>query len=253
MLYTERVEFILQQLQLGANVKVNDLANMMHVSQDTVRRDLKSMEQSGLVKYVRGGACLPESIASISHFSGREVIHIEEKRQAAVKALQYVQAGAVIALNSGTTNTVLAQELVKRFSDLTVVTNNVAAAVVLMQNPAIHTILIGGELDTMERSTFGHTCEEEFARYTPDCALLSINAVDDVMGYTDFRFSEIGVMQTLVARAKKSVAVMDSSKLGKQSKKQIFPLNRVDILLVMDDGVSEKMKKRYAAVGIEIQ
>ena len=72
------------------------------------------------------------------------------------------------------------------------------------------------------------------------------------MGYTDFRFSEIGVLQTLAARAKKSVAVMDSSKLGRQSKKQIFPLDQVDVL-VMDDGVSEKMKKRYAAAGVEIQ
>lgn len=252
MLYTERVEFILQQLQLGANVKVSELAELMHVSLDTVRRDLKNMEQSGLVKYVRGGACLPEMIASISHFSGREVINIALKRQAAVKALQYISPGMVIALNSGTTNTVFAQEIVRRFSNLTVVTNNLAAATVLMQNPSIHTILVGGDLDAMERSTFGHTCEEEFSRYTPDCAFLSINAVDDVMGYSDFRFSEIGVMQTLADRAGKVIAVMDSSKLGRQSKKQIFPLNCVDIL-VMDNAVSEKEKKRYAAAGANIQ
>lgn len=252
MLYTERVEFILQQLQLGANVKVSELAELMHVSLDTVRRDLKNMEQSGLVKYVRGGACLPETIAAISHFSGREVINITLKRQAAVKALQYICPGMVIALNSGTTNTVFAQEIVKRFSDLTIVTNNLAAATVLMQNPSNHTILVGGDLDAMERSTFGHTCEEEFSRYTPDCAFLSINAVDDVMGYSDFRFAEIGVIQTLANRAGKVIAVMDSSKLGRQSKKQIFPLNCVDIL-VMDDAVPDKVKKQYAAAGGTIQ
>lgn len=250
MLYTERVEFILQQLQLGVTVRTNDLAELMEVSLDTVRRDLKNMEQSGLVKYVRGGACLPESIASISHFSGREVINIPLKRQAAIKALQFILPGSVIALNSGTTNTVLAQELVKRFSELTVVTNNLAAATVLTQSTSIHTILVGGDLDVMEHSTFGHTCEEEFARYTPDCAFLSINAVDDVMGYTDFRFSEIGIMQVLSNNSKKVVAVMDSSKLGKQSKKQVFSLNRVDILVM--DNISADMKKRYAAAGAVI-
>ncbi len=252
MLYTERVEFILQQLQLGANVKVSELAELMQVSLDTVRRDLKNMEQSGLVKYVRGGACLPETIASISHFSGRKVINIALKRQAAIKALQYVQPEMVIALNSGTTNTVFAQEIVKRFSNLTVVTNNLAAATVLMQNSSIHTILVGGDVDAMELSTFGHTCEEEFSRYTPDCAFLSINAVDDVIGYSDFRFAEIGVMQTLANRAGKVIAVMDSSKLGRQSKKQIFPLNCVDTL-VMDNAVSEKTKKQYADAGANIQ
>ncbi|MDD4849729.1 MAG: DeoR/GlpR family DNA-binding transcription regulator [Gemmiger sp.] len=251
MLYTERVEFILQQLQLGANVKVGELAELMGVSLDTVRRDLKSMEQSGLAKYVRGGACLPETMTSISHFSGREVVHIEGKRQAAVKALRYIRPGSVIALNSGTTNTVLAQEIIKRFSDLTVVTNNLAAAIVLMQNPAIHTIVVGGELDGMERSTFGHTCESEFARYTPDCAFLSINAVDAVMGYTEFRFSEIGVIQVLARQAKQVIALMDSSKLGRRSKKQILDFSQVDIL-VMDDNVSEETKKKYAANGMKI-
>lgn len=252
MLHTERVEFILQQLQLGANIKVSELAELMHVSLDTVRRDLKNMEQSGLVKYVRGGACLPETIASISHFSGREIVNIALKRQAAVKALRYICPGMVIALNSGTTNTVFAQEIVKRFSDLTVVTNNLAAAAVLMQNPSIHTILVGGDLDAMERSTFGHTCEEEFSRYRPDCAFLSINAVDDVMGYSDFRFAEIGVIQAMAKRAGKVIAVMDSSKLGRQSKKQIFPLNCVDTL-VMDDAVPDKVKKQYASAGVTIQ
>ncbi len=252
MLHTERVEFILQQLQLGANIKVSELAELMHVSLDTVRRDLKNMEQSGLVKYVRGGACLPETIASISHFSGREIVNIALKRQAAVKALRYICPGMVIALNSGTTNTVFAQEIVKRFSDLTVVTNNLAAAAVLMQNPSIHTILVGGDLDAMERSTFGHTCEEEFSRYKPDCAFLSINAVDDVMGYSDFRFAEIGVIQAMAKRAGKVIAVMDSSKLGRQSKKQIFPLNCVDTL-VMDDAVPDKVKKQYASAGVTIQ
>jgi len=251
MLYTERVEFILQQLQLRANVKVGELAETMKTSIDTVRRDLKSMEQAGLVKYVRGGACLPETLSSISHFSGREVINISLKRQAALKAMQFIHSGDVIALNSGTTNTVLAQEIIKRFSDLTIVTNNLAAVTVLMQNPAIHTILVGGEVDAMERSTYGHVCETELARYTPDCAFLSINAVDDVAGYTDFRFSEIGIMQTLATNAHKVIAVMDSSKLGKRSKKQIFPLGRVNILVM--DNISEEQKKRYCAAGAVIE
>lgn len=251
MLYTERVEFIVQQLQLCGNVKVNELAKAMQVSLDTVRRDLKSMEKEGLVKYVRGGACLPETLDSIAHFSGREVVNISLKRQAAVKALTFILPGSVIALNSGTTNMVLAQEIVKRFSDITVVTNNIAAANVLMQNSAIHTILAGGDVDAMERSTYGHICEKEIACYHPDCAFLAINAVNDTVGYTDFRFSEISVMQILAERSKRTIAVMDSSKLGKQSKKQIFPLKSVDVLVLND--IPETIKERYAAVGVTIK
>lgn len=250
MLYTERVEFVLQQIQLRTNVKVADLAAMMHVSLDTVRRDLKTMEQSGLVKCVRGGACLPEALASISNFSGREIINISLKRQAAIKALRHIQPGELIVLNSGTTNAVLAQEIVKRFSNLTVITNNLAAVAVLMQNSSIHTVLAGGEVDVMERSTYGCTCEKELSQYSPDHAFLSINAVDEA-GYSDFRFPEIGVIQTLAASAKHVVAVMDTSKLGKRSKKRIFGLKNVDLLIMND--VSDEVKSRYRDAGANIE
>ena len=58
MLYTKRVEFILQELQLGKSVKVADLSKTLQVSVDTIRRDLKALEQEGLIKYVRGRAFL---------------------------------------------------------------------------------------------------------------------------------------------------------------------------------------------------
>lgn len=251
MLYMEREAFILQQLQLCANVKASELAGLMGVSLDTVRRDLKALERAGQVRCVRGGACLPESIAALAHFGGREVINLPQKRRAAVKALRHIQPGALISLNSGTTNTVLAQEIVRRFSNLTVVTNNLAAAEVLMQSQTIHTIVAGGSLDVNERSTYGHACETELARYAPDCAFLSINAVDKCAGYTDFRYYEIGVIQTLVRHAGKSVAVMDASKLGRRSKKQALPRDGVDIL-VMDD-IPEQTRQEYLRHGITIE
>ena len=82
MLYNERAELILRQIQLEATVKVTELAELLHVSVDTVRRDLKTLEQKGLVKCVHGGACLPEALAALSNFTGREVIHSDLKREA---------------------------------------------------------------------------------------------------------------------------------------------------------------------------
>ena len=80
MLYNERAEVILQQLKLQSTVKVGELSQLLQVSVDTVRRDLKAMEQAGLVKCLRGGACLPESLSALSNFEGREGIHSDLKR-----------------------------------------------------------------------------------------------------------------------------------------------------------------------------
>ncbi|HIX15928.1 MAG TPA: DeoR/GlpR family DNA-binding transcription regulator [Candidatus Hungatella pullicola] len=252
MLYTERVELILQQLQLQATVKITDLTELLQVSVDTVRRDLKSMEQSGLVRCVRGGACLPESLSLVSNFAGREIINIDTKREAAKKALKYAKSGMVIALNSGTTNTILAQEMVTKGDGFTVVTNNYEAIRILMQCPSIEVIAVGGKIDTVERSTCGTQCEREFARYYPDLAFLSINAVSYQDGFTDFRFSEMGVMQILADQSKKVIAVMDSSKIGKRSRAKLFPLTQVD-RLVTDTGVTEKMRHKYEKHGLIIE
>lgn len=252
MLYNERAEVILQQLQLQSTVKVTELSQLLQVSVDTVRRDLKNMEQEGRIKYVRGGACLPEDRNSFSNFTGREIIHSEWKREAARKALTYIKEGDVVALNSGTTNTVLAQELAGVNLKFTVVTNNYAAMNILMQNPMIRLIAIGGTMDPLERSTYGTVCEEEFAAYHPDVAFLSINAVNYQDGYTDFRLDEIGVIQLLARTARKVIAVMDSSKLGQCSKRLALSPEQVDLLL-MDDHIPTEVKEKYRRKGIEIQ
>ena len=158
----------------------------------------------------------------------------------------------MVALNSGTTNTVLAQELARLNLKFTVVTNNYAALNILMQNPAIRLIAVGGTMDPLERSTYGTVCEEEFAAYRPDLAFLSINAVNYRDGYTDFRLDEIGVIQILARTARTVIAVMDSSKLGQCSKRLVLAPEQVDLLL-MDDHIPAEVKEKYRRKGIEIQ
>ena len=251
MLYNDRAAFILQQLQLKSTVKVTEIAKSLNVSVDTVRRDLKALEEQGQLKCVHGGAILPDYMLAFSNFSGREIIHIEEKRRAALKALENLRPGSVIALNSGTTNVILAQELIKRFTDLTIVTNNVSAAMVLMQNQSLRTIVLGGDLDSLEHSTYGSICERELGRYYPDICFLSINSVDAEVGFTDFRFAEIGVMQLMARNSSKVIAVMDSSKLGRRSKKVIMDNSMIDLLVM--DSIKPEVQELYRRAGICIE
>ena len=252
MLSNERMRIILQQIQLQSTVSVVELSERLKVSVDTVRRDLKTVEQEGLVKCVRGGACLPESVASVSNFRGREIIHSEEKREASRKAIAHIKEGDVVALNSGTTNTILAQEIAASCKNITVITNNLSAIGVLMQKPEIRLIAIGGMVDVTENSTYGSDCEREFAAYFPDLCFLSINAVNFKDGFTDFRLSELGVIRMLARQAKRVIAVMDSSKLGKRSKCKVLNLEEVD-LLIMDGLVSREVREEYERRGLRIE
>lgn len=251
MLHNERIEYILQQLQLYGVVKIGELTKKLNVSVDTVRRDLKSMEEHNFLKCIRGGACLPDSFNNMSNFSAREIVNIDLKREIAKKALKYIKTDSVIALNAGTTNTILAQEMVSLKKHFTVVTNNLAAIAILMQNPDITLIAVGGQVDSLENSTYGSVCENEFKMYCPDIAFLSLNAVDDD-GFTDFRLSEIGIIKLLAKHADKVIALMDSSKFKKHSKKKVLTAQEVDILLT-DNKILTEVKQEYLKKGFKVE
>ena len=156
MLYQERADTIIRLLKKQSIVKISELVSQLGVSVDTVRRDLKSLEAAGLVKCVHGGACLPDSSGQFSPFIYREIVNIELKTQAAVKALSFIREGDVIALNSGTTNAILAQQIAQKFQNITIITNNIAAVTILMGQPSLRVIVPGGFLDPAEKSLHGH-------------------------------------------------------------------------------------------------
>lgn len=251
MLYTERKNEILRQLELKSVVKLSELVSSIGVSTDTIRRDLKSMENEGLLRCIRGGACLADNMERFSNFTGREIINIKLKREAAKKAVRYIKENDVIFLNSGTTNTIFAQEIVERAPHCTVVTNNMAVVSVIMAQPNIEVIVLGGKLDNLEKSVYGSVCEKELSTYYFDTAFLSVNSINAEAGYTDFRFNEIPIMQTAIKCSKKVIAVMDSSKFGRVAKKRIFGLEATD-LLITDNSELQESGKRLINAGLNI-
>lgn len=161
MLYQEREDFIKKELQLKTIVKTHELMKAMDISIDTVRRDLKKMEEDGLLKCVRGGAASLDQATTIAiaSFDEREIVHVDNKRIAAKKAISFIKEGYTIALNSGTTNVILASEMLHIQFPFTVITNNLSVITILSKVPHITVICIGGFLDKIENSFYGKSCE----------------------------------------------------------------------------------------------
>lgn len=253
MLYHERKEKTLALFQNKTTLKVAEIAAALEVSVDTVRRDLKQMEQENLVKYIFGGAILnEEAVGQYGGFSSREIKNKDLKREACKKALGELKANDVVFINSGTTGAVLAEELARSCVQITVITNSLEAANVLMQagNTAISVTCLGGQLDMTEKSVYGHTCEQELMTYYPDVCFLSINAIDQ-QGYTDFRTHEMGIMKLAQKNAKRVVAVMDSTKFGRRSQKLVFAPHEIDAVYC-DSQLSLETVAEYQEQGIMI-
>ena len=150
MIQEERKHIILQELSRASVVKLEDLSQQLNVSIDTVRRDLKALDRAGLVQYIRGGAKAVHESHQFAHFNGRKVIHNELKREAARKAVQLIQPNDLVMLNSGTTTTILAEEIAQADLTCSIVTNNIAAAEAAAANPKCRIHLLGGDWDGAE-------------------------------------------------------------------------------------------------------
>lgn len=251
MLYEERVSYIMKKLEHNNLVKTNELVNEMGVSIDTIRRDLKKMAEDGKLTCIRGGACSSEEELQYSPFFGRQIINEELKREAAQKAISLIHSGNVIALNAGTTNSLLAEELVKLKKQITVVTNNLSALSILTGSQYIQIVIPGGTVDKEELALCGYNCVEEISSYSFDISFLAVNALHPIQGFSDFRFSEIDIIKAMVKHSKQSVAVMDSTKFGKLSKKNFLSPKEIN-LLVTDNQISDSIKNQFIEAGLSV-
>lgn len=251
MLYEERVSYILKKLDQDNLVKTNDLVNEMNVSVDTIRRDLKKLEEEGKLTCIRGGACSSEEALQYSPFFGRQIVNEDLKREAAKKAISLIHSGNIIALNAGTTNSILAEELVKLNKQITVVTNNLSALSILTGSEFIQLVVPGGIVDKEELALCGCNCVEEISSYSFDLSFLAINAIHPLHGYSDFRFQEMNIIKAMIKHSRQSVAIMDSHKFGKLSKKIFLAPKAIDSLIT-DSHLDNLMLKQMNEAGLNV-
>ena len=176
MLAEERKEIILKQLYEEGKVLVQDLSASIHVSTETIRRDLKELENESLLKRVHGGAVLTKKINGELSVNIRKNIFLDSKKIIASKAIKYIADGSTIFLDSSTTSIEIAEELF-RFNHLKVITNSLLIAEILSKNINIHLILIGGNFNAKNFSFIGYAAQEHLNRYLADICFISSTGV----------------------------------------------------------------------------
>lgn len=111
MFAEERRRRILNYINEHSRASVTELTSVFHVSEATVRRDLKELEEDGLLHRTHGGALAFQSVSFEPTFSEKRVHHAEEKQRIAAKALEWIHEEDTILLDSGTTTYQLAQRI----------------------------------------------------------------------------------------------------------------------------------------------
>lgn len=250
MLIDERRQHILGLLQSDGRVLVAELSRRLGISQITIRKDLDHLQAKGLIQRTHGGA-LPVQTGALSDPSLQEKQkqHLHEKQRIAAAAARLVQEGQCVMLDSGTTTTAVAQAL-KRFSQLTVITNAVNIAAELT-GTNFEVILTGGTLRKNSFSLVGPLAEDVLEEMHADILFLGVDGFDVELGVTTPNLLESRVNRAMVKAARKVVAVCDSTKFARRSLSRIVSPSAIH-QVITDKNVPAQIVEALQSQNIEV-
>ena len=234
MLAPARHSAILAEVQRERIVRVSDLAKMLGVSLMTVRRDIDSMDDAGLVEKIHGGAKLPGGVST--HEPGFEVKSTQleaEKTAIAREAATLVHQGMAVGMSAGTTTWALAK-ILSNGPQITVVTNSLRIADVFHAGNAQSTVIITGGERTPSDALVGPLATSSLKQLHLDVLFLGVHGVDADAGFTTPNLLEAETDRAFVAAARKVVVLADHTKWGTLGLTTIANLEDADELISDD-------------------
>ncbi|MCA0295527.1 MAG: DeoR/GlpR family DNA-binding transcription regulator [Actinobacteria bacterium] len=213
-------------------VRVEEASEALGVSRETIRRDLATLAERGLVQRTHGGAAVSGRVLTERSVSERESENGQAKEAiAALVASELVEDGMAIMLDGGTTAAAVARRLAGR--QLTVVTSSLAIAASLMPTTT-DVVLLGGQLRERSGMTVGPLAEAVCALVHCDAAFLSGPALSARGGLMDSYAEGVQIKGAMLAHSDSAYIITDSSKLGRTAFLKVCDL--ADVTAVVTDG-----------------
>jgi DeoR family fructose operon transcriptional repressor len=248
----ERKQKIMDLLERSPAVKVNELSQLLQVSEVTIRRDLQELEEVGMLKRTHGGAINISTASFEPTIQEKEDKCQEEKGAISNVALDLIADDDTILLDSGSTTLQVAKLLrTKRKKQLTVITNALNIAWELASTDNIDLILTGGQVRHKTLSSVGPITEQTLSKIYVDKVLLATNGIDIEYGLTTPNMYEAQIKQKMIKAAREVIILADHSKFGRIALGSICPLSDVDYIIT-DIGAPQEYIKQLEDLGIQV-
>lgn len=230
---------ILEIARQEGRVVVEDLAQRFEVTLQTIRRDLTELAEAGHLDRVHGGAVPRTGVANIG-YEARRRMNEAAKAAIARACAAAIPDNASMILNLGTTTEAVARELVHH-RNITVVTNNMNVANILVANPSCEIMVAGGALRRSDGGLVGELTTQFFEQFKVDFAIIGTSALDREGDLLDFDLAEVRVSRSIIRQARQSFLVSDHTKLGRTAPARIASLSELDAVFTdqpLPDGLA---------------
>ncbi len=230
-------------------IKIQQMANMFGVSNETARRDLDALQAAGSVRRIHGGAVFSE-VQKSEHplYHTRKESNNAKKKAIGRRAAELVQPGDSIFLGNGTTLLEFVRNL-DRGQDLTIVTGSLFSMLELAER-GISVIAVGGKIDVDEFCMYGGHAHEAMRKYYVNKVIIGAGGITIDGGVTDYGGDDYDY-SFLFKRAQEVIVLAESEKFGKDAFVSLCPLKYVNTI-VTDDALDPDIEKQYMDLGIRV-
>ncbi|MEK4030666.1 DeoR/GlpR family DNA-binding transcription regulator [Pseudobacillus sp. FSL P4-0506] len=233
-LLSERHKIILRELDVKIKVNVMDLALKLNVTPETIRKDLSALEEKKKLRRIHGGAVKYAGISNEPDFNHKVGIAHHQKQLIGEVAASFIKDGETIALDAGSTTLHVANSI-KHVRNVTIVTNSLAAAVILNNRLEANTfngkvIILGGTSNPQQRSISGSITNQLLEYFYFDKAFISCGGISQE-GICDFDVDEATASSIIIKRSKQIYVVADSSKFNQRALFHIDSLSSIDVVI----------------------
>jgi DeoR family glycerol-3-phosphate regulon repressor len=242
MFTEERLDEILNILNIEGKVKVKELSQRFNVTEDCIRKDLNQLEYKGSLKRTYGGAIQVRQSSPIYDISEREKTDISTKNVIAKKALELIQDRETIFLDISTINILIAKALLTSQKRVTVVTNMLEIANVLSKsNNNITVVVAAGVLNKTLNGFIGATANEFIKKYKFDKSFIGSCGIDAFdKSITTFEIEDGITKATIIQSSKETFLVMENKKFNVDGNYKFAIIDDINAIIT-DEKPSEQI------------
>lgn len=250
----ERRSEIAKIVREQGKVFVSDLAKKYALSKTSIRRDLSLLENENQLERIHGGAVPIRGNFRTDTFAEKEKLQVREKSSIGNIAANMINRNEIVLLSSGTTTLQVVRHISPKLqvnNQITLVTTSVPIANEILTWPSPNLTILGGIYLPDYQATVGPQTINLLSDITADIAFLGADGLTLKGGFTTANVLISETDRKMVERARKTVFVVDSSKIGQAGFVPICPISP-SIVIITDEYAPSDFVNSIEQMGVEV-
>lgn len=244
-----RYDQLLSLVRANGHMRIDELAEQLNVSTQTVRRDIKRLSEDGILSRYHGGASQASSAIN-RELEEREVSQTAEKWKIAQAVVERIPDRSTVFLAAGTTIEAVAKALCAR-NELRIITSCLRVANLLYKRRDFDVMIPGGSLRPQNSGIIGPSAQEFLQRFRADFYISSAGSIDQQGTMLEYDFNEVAVMKIMMANSKKIFLAIDHTKFSASASVELGNTSCLDVLFT-DEAPPEPLASLLSQQQVEV-